>query len=123
MKPQPPLHGESLVPELLSGKRARKEPVFHQLFLMERGWAGEDTLAMVRVRTDRLKLVHDRDQYELFDYRADPLEAKDRATSPNDGETLSSLKSVLRDFTYAVHRGAEQPRSALRRDGRRCVAE
>lgn len=105
MPPSPRVHGASLVPELLTGKAQRVGPVFHQLFLLERRWHGDDPLTMVSVRTDRFNLIHDRihDEYELYDYRSDPLEARDLSDDREYANTLVSLRRALNTFTLSVH--------------------
>lgn len=116
LQPAQPLYGSSLVPELLAGEAQREGMLFHQFFLLERAWQRDDPLAMVSLRTNRFNLIHDRvrDQYELYDYREDPLEADDLTLTDGYGEIFASLKGALHDFTYAVHRSARQPAAALR---------
>ena len=116
LQPAHSLYGSSLMPQLLSGTEQRERMLFHQFFLLERAWQRDDPLSMVSLRTDRFNLIHDRvhDQYELYDYRRDPLEADDLTLSEDYGDIFASLKGALHDFTYAVHSSARQPAAALR---------
>lgn len=115
LQPPRPLYGSSLVAELLSGATRRGRTTFHQLFLLERAWQGGDPLSLVSVRTDRFNLIHDRarDQYELYDYRKDPLETNDLTLSGDYRTIYASLKNTLRDFTYAVHQSGRQAASTV----------
>jgi iduronate 2-sulfatase len=76
-----PLEGRSLVPVLKKPSRTSKEAVFH---VYPRNRPGDGAILGRAVRTDRYRLVEwkkpgapaDTAEFELYDYRKDPLETK-----------------------------------------------
>jgi arylsulfatase A-like enzyme len=98
--------GTSLLPEMLAGVRDHGRALFHEFYLPERGFRGEDPLGIVSVRTPSYNLVFDRTQgsYELYDWQNDYFEQHDlyeeRARSPE----VLHLRSLLHSFVGQFHR-------------------
>ncbi|HKP60036.1 MAG TPA: sulfatase [Polyangiales bacterium] len=100
------LEGESLVPELLRGERARPPELMHQMFLEERLWKFEEPLERVSLRTQRFNLLWDRvgGFYELYDYKNDYFETHDLSLNPAYEGTLRDLKRQLALLVYVARR-------------------
>ncbi|MBI2946757.1 MAG: sulfatase-like hydrolase/transferase [Verrucomicrobia bacterium] len=79
-----PLEGQSLVPVLKKPSRASKEAVFH---VYPRNRPGDGAILGRAVRTERYRLVEwkkpgapsESAEFELYDYKKDPLETKNLA--------------------------------------------
>ncbi len=106
-----PFEGDSLVPELLDGKRSRPQVLFHEMFLQERLWKLEEPLERCSLRTERFNLIHDRKGgfFELYDWRNDYFEKHDLSLDPAYEDTLRQLRQELLLFTYVTRRDAPKP--------------
>ena len=102
----PTMQGWSLWPELLAGKSDDSRVLFHEFYLPEVDFRGQDPLQMVSVHDGTYNLVLDRvrGRYELFDWRADYYETddlfEDRARTPE----VMHLRSVLSAFVQQFHK-------------------
>ena len=100
------MQGWSLWPELLGGQSDDSRLVFHEFYLPELDFRGQDPLQMVSVRDGSYNLILDRvrGRYELFDWRSDYFETndlfEDRARAPE----VMHLRSVLSTFVQQFHR-------------------
>ncbi len=105
--------GNSLLPEMMAGRVEPERMLFHEFYLPERGFRGEDPLQIVSVRNRRYNLVLDRTKgmYELYDWGADYFERtdlyEDRARSPDVMQLRSALSSFLLRFHSRWVRGLE----------------
>lgn len=101
-----PFEGASLVPELLEGRVTRPQRLHHQFFLEERLWTHRDPLEIASLRTERYNLIHNRltGVLELYDYRADYLEAHNLIDEPAHKPALATLKQQLAMLTYELHK-------------------
>jgi arylsulfatase A-like enzyme len=105
--------GTSLLPELLGTARDPSRVLFHEFYLPERDFRGQDPLELVSVRNSRYDLVLDRLEgtYELYDWSTDYFEEheiyEDRARSSD----VVRLRSLVGAFVEQFHRRA--PGTAL----------
>ena len=95
------IEGKSLVPVLRRPSRSVKEAIFH---VYRRTRRGESQILGRAVRTERYRLVEwkkpgapaDTAEFELYDYREDPLETKNIATDePGLVQRLHALLQAL----------------------------
>jgi arylsulfatase A-like enzyme len=106
------LRGYSLVPELLEGRIARPQHVFHQQYLPERYKTQKDPLVRVSVRTPRYNYTLDRrDQtVGLWDYQADYAEVRDLTRDDSqDAAVREELARLLGVFVYEAERTMARP--------------
>jgi arylsulfatase A-like enzyme len=100
------MQGTSLFPEMLAGRSDPDRVLFHEFYLPERDFRGDDPLQMVSARTGSYNLVLDRarGRYELYDWNADYFEMhdlfEDQARTPN----VLRLRSLLSGFVQQFHR-------------------
>ncbi|MDP9002537.1 MAG: sulfatase-like hydrolase/transferase [Myxococcota bacterium] len=107
----PRYEGTSLLPETLAGKADPDRVLFHEFYLAERGFAGDDPLRMVALRTSRYNLVLDRAQgtYELYDWTTDYFEQHDLYEDQAQSPEVLRLRSLTSAFVQQFHiRGDRQ---------------
>jgi choline-sulfatase len=106
--PGPQFQGTSLLPEVLAGTHDPERVLFHEFYLPERGFRGEDPLALVSVRSRRHNLVLDRAQggYELYDWTSDYFEQRDLYEDQAQSPEVLRLRSLLSAFVQQFHRKA-----------------
>lgn len=97
--------GTSLAPEVFRGDVDPARTLFHEFFLQERAFRGEDPLSLVSVRDGRWNLVLDRTtgRYELYDWTTDYWEMKDRYEENGRAPEVRRLKSLLGNFLQEFH--------------------
>jgi choline-sulfatase len=104
--------GESLVPELFGERASRPAFVFHQFFLPDDAWRGQDPLRMVSVRTPEHQMVLDRRSGRAFlwNWATDYLEEHDLAGSddPELQAVARTLEQLLSAFVYEVATAGNQ---------------
>jgi arylsulfatase A-like enzyme len=113
------LEGTSLLPEMLAREHDASRVIFHELYLPERGFRGDDPLQLVSVRDDRWNLVLDRAQggYELYDWTADYFERHGVYEDNSQLPEIQHLRSLLGAFVQQFY--LRPPGSAvLTADGR-----
>ncbi len=106
------LRGYSLVPEIMEGRAARPQYLFHQQYLPERYATQEDPLVRVSVRTPRYNYTLDRrDQTEgLWDHQADYAETRDLTRDGSvSSEVRDELARLLAAFVYEAERTMARP--------------
>jgi arylsulfatase A-like enzyme len=99
------LEGTSLLPEMLAGKSDPQRVLFHEFYLPERGFRGEDPLQMVSVRSGHYNLVLDRTRasYELYDWTADYFEQRDLYEDQARSPEVLQLRSLVGFFVQKFH--------------------
>jgi arylsulfatase A-like enzyme len=102
----PQFEGTSLWPEILTEKHDSTRIVFHEFYLPERGFRGEDPLGIVSARTERWNLVLDRihGSFALYDWNADYFEENDLFETLNRNPEVLHLRSALGAFVQQFHR-------------------
>ncbi|MFO0680037.1 MAG: sulfatase [Polyangiaceae bacterium] len=97
--------GTSLAPEVFRGDVDPTRTLFHEFFLQERAFRGEDPLSLVSVRDGRWNLVLDRTtgHYELYDWTTDYWEVKDRYEENGRAPEVRRLKALLGTFLQEFH--------------------
>ncbi|MGD0677282.1 MAG: sulfatase-like hydrolase/transferase [Polyangiaceae bacterium] len=107
--PVPQFEGTSLWPEMLKGEHDPARFVFHEFYLPERKFRGEEPLALVSVRNDHYNLVLDRlrGQYALYDWNADYFEESDLFGILGHTPEVVHLRSVLAAFIQQHDRHEE----------------
>jgi arylsulfatase A-like enzyme len=108
-----PFEGESLLPQIVGGTREPRRSVFHEFYLPERDFRGEDPLRLVSVRSGSYNLVLDRVQgsYELYDFEEDYFERRDLYEDRVRSAEVSRMRSLLAAFVEQYHR--RSPGSAV----------
>ncbi len=97
-----PVDGLSLVPVLEDPDARVRDHAYHAYPKGELGRA---------IRTERYRLVEWGDEYELYDYQADPLETENHA---NDRpEVVAELKGILDSYPPPVGRDGRRTRAAI----------
>jgi arylsulfatase A-like enzyme len=98
--------GRSLVPLMTGVGSDAERNLFHEFYLPERDFRGEDPLSMVSVRSPNWNLVLDRTKghYELYDWKADYLERHDLYEEQAMSADIVHLRSLLGAFLQQVHR-------------------
>jgi arylsulfatase A-like enzyme len=104
----PQFQGTSLLPEMLAGMHDPERVLFHEFYLPERGFRGQDPLALVSVRNSRHNLVLDRTQgsYELYDWTSDYFEQRDLYEDQARSPEVLRLRSMIGAFVQQFHRRA-----------------
>jgi arylsulfatase A-like enzyme len=103
--PNEGFQGNSLLPEALVGKGDPDRFLFHEFYLPERDFRGDDPLQIVSVRNGKYNLVLDRDKgmYELYDWTSDYFERQDlyedRARTPD----ILHMRALLSTFVQRFH--------------------
>ncbi|HEY4015382.1 MAG TPA: sulfatase-like hydrolase/transferase [Polyangiaceae bacterium] len=103
--PNEGFQGNSLLPETLAGKGDPERVIFHEFYLPERDFRGDDPLQIVSVRNAKYNLVLDRDKgmYELYDWTSDYFERQDlyedRARTPE----VLHMRALLSTFVQRFH--------------------
>jgi arylsulfatase A-like enzyme len=107
------LEGTSLLPEMLGTARDPSRVLFHEFYLPERDFRGEDPLELVSVRSGRYDLVLDRLEgtYQLYDWNADYFEEHELYEDQARSSEVVRLRSLLGAFVEQFHRRA--PGAAL----------
>jgi choline-sulfatase len=97
--------GTSLLPEALAAKGDPNRVLFHEYYLPERGFRGQDPLEIVSVRNARYNLVLDRTRgmYELYDWTADYFERRDLYEDQARSPDVLRLRSLLGSFVLRYH--------------------
>jgi arylsulfatase A-like enzyme len=97
--------GTSLLPEALAGKADPDRFVFHEFYLPERDFRGDDPLQMISVRNAKYNLILDRSKgmSELYDWTTDYYEREDlyedRARTPE----VLHMRALLSTFVQRFH--------------------
>jgi choline-sulfatase len=101
----PSFQGTSLLPEMLAAKGDPNRVLFHEFYLPERGFRGEDPLQLVSVRTSRYNLVLDRTRgmYELYDVDSDYFERHDLYEDQARAPEVLRMRSLLSSFVLRFH--------------------
>jgi choline-sulfatase len=97
--------GTSLLPELLADERDPNRVLFHEFYLPERGFRGQDPLQLVSIRSRRYNLVLDRARgsAELYDWTADYFERRDLYEEEARSPEVLHLRSLLSAFLQQFH--------------------
>ncbi len=97
------LRGYSLLPELLEGRAARPQLLFHQMFLPEKLRSDQDPLRMVGVRTPKHNYVLNRvtGMASLWDWQEDYAETRDLLqTGKGSADVRLQLSGLASAFVY-----------------------
>jgi arylsulfatase A-like enzyme len=111
--PDSDFEGTSLLPELLGTARDPSRVLFHEFYLPERDFRGQDPLELVSVRSSRYNLVLDRLEgtYELYDWSTDYFEEHEIYEDRSRSSDVVRLRSLVGAFVEQFHRRA--PGTAL----------
>ncbi len=98
--------GTSLLPEILAGKSDPDRALFHEFYLPERDFRGEDPLQLVSVRKGAYDLILDRlhGRYELYDWTRDYYEMHDLFEDEGRSSAALQLRWLLSAFVQQFHR-------------------
>jgi arylsulfatase A-like enzyme len=97
--------GTSLMPELLRGLMAPQRVTFHEFYLGERDYRGQDPLQMVSARAGPWNLVLDRERgvFELYDWTQDYYEERDLFEEAAMVPSVRALRTRLAAFLQKNH--------------------
>ena len=93
-----PVDGVSLVPVLSDPAKRVRDHAYHIYPKRKLGRA---------IRTEQFRLVEWGDEYELYDYKVDPLETKNLAAE--EPKVVAALKKILARYPEPLKRGQRPP--------------
>lgn len=98
-----PFEGFSLVPAIIDGKDRRPQVTFHQFYITESLWKGNDPLRHISVRTDQWNFILNRLTGEawLYDWKWDYYERENLLAVRTD--VARELRRTLMTYLYAIY--------------------